>query len=273
MKYNASLLRFLLAGSIPLLANCGSAPKKPADPSISAAAGKQKSDGKTTVSDGKTAKGRVDDLDEYSAAPVDDPWQPLNRVTFAVNDFIYTIALRPISKVYKTVVPKVVRTGVYNAYENVKFPVRLVNNALQGNFKRVGQETGKFVVNTVAGFGGLGRPSDHIPALADVPDADTGQTFAKWGIQPGPYFVIPILGPSTVRETVGLAGDYGLNPVTWVTIFYGGPAWTVAIPTVNTMRALPVQMDIYDAAGSDALDRYLAVRGYYLQYRAEVALR
>jgi phospholipid-binding lipoprotein MlaA len=128
-------------------------------------------------------------------------------------------------------------------------------------------------VNTVVGIGGLGRPSDHIPALADVPAADTAQTFAKWGIGNGPYIVLPILGPSTLRDTVGLAGDYVLNPITWVSIVWGGYAWIVAIPTTNTVRALPVQLGQYDAITKDALDRYLAARSAYIQYRRQAALK
>ena len=93
---------------------------------------------------------------------------------------------------------------------------------MQLNFRRAGQETGKFLVNTVAGVGGIARFSDRIPALANVPAADTGQTFAKWGIGHGAYFVIPLLGPSSLRDTVGLAGDYALNPVSWVTFWWAG---------------------------------------------------
>jgi phospholipid-binding lipoprotein MlaA len=144
---------------------------------------------------------------------------------------------------------------------------------LQGNFKRAGQETGKFLVNTVIGFGGLVRQSDRFPALADVPTADTGQTFAKWGIGHGVYIVLPLLGPSSLRDTVGLAGDYVLNPVSWVTILYGDYAWTIAIPSTNTLRALPDELGKYDSATKNALDRYLAARSSYIQYRHEVALK
>jgi len=224
-------------------------------------------------SDGKSVAATGDDLDEYAVAPVSDPWEPLNRATFWLNDGLYTFLFRPVSTVYKTIIPKFVRTGVYNAFENVKYPVRFVNDSLQGKFQRAGLETAKFLVNTTVGIGGLGRPSDHIPALADVPGADTGQTLAKWGIGNGPYIVLPLLGPSTVRDTVGLVGDYGLNPVTWVSFFYGGYTWFIAIPATNTVRALPVQLGIYDDATKSALDKYLAARSAYIQYRNGVNAR
>jgi phospholipid-binding lipoprotein MlaA len=252
----------LVAASIPLLTSCTSPSRK--QPSSAAAVGSAKTDG-------KSVKAETGDLDEYSATLIADPLEPLNRVTFSLNHGLYTFVLHPISTAYKAVFPKPVRTGISNAFENVKFPVRLVNDALQGNFKRAGQETGKFLVNSTIGVGGIGRPSDHIPALADVPAADTGQTFAKWGIGHGAYLVLPLLGPSSLRDSVGLAGDYALNPVSWVTIWYGGYAWTLAIPSTNTLRAIPEQLDIYDAATKNTLDRYLAARSSYIQYRQEAA--
>ncbi|MBE2205223.1 MAG: VacJ family lipoprotein [Chthoniobacterales bacterium] len=251
-----------LAVIAPLLTSCSTPPRKPAH--AASAVG-------TTKSDGKSVRQPESEWDEYSGLAIADPLEPLNRVTFTVNHGLYTFLLRPISSAYRTVFPKVVRTGISNAFENVKFPIRLVNDTLQGNFKRAGQETGRFLVNSTLGIGGLGRPADHMPALADVPPADTGQTFAKWGIGHGPYLVLPLLGPSSLRDTVGLAGDYALNPVSWVTIVYGGYAWTLAIPCSNTVRAMPDQFDIYDAATKNSLDRYVAARSSYIQFRDEVA--
>jgi len=267
MKRHTSLLPLLLVvSSVPLLTSCTSISRKQPDPSFSAAV-------RDNRLEGESVKAEEHDLDEYNTASVADPLEPLNRATFWLNDGVYTIVLRPISKVYEKVLPKPVREGIDNAFENVKFPVRLVNNALQGNFKRAGQETGKFLVNTVIGFGGIVRQSDRFPSLADVPAADTGQTFAKWGIGHGAYIVLPLLGPNSLRDTVGLAGDYVLNPVNWVTILYGGHAWTIAIPSTNTLRALPDQLGKYDSATKNALDRYLAARSSYIQYRHEAALK
>ena len=221
--------------------------------------------------DGKSVKAAEGDLNEYRAGTVADPLEPLNRATFWINDGLYTVILRPITKGYEKVIPKPVRTGIHNVFENVRFPVRFVNDTLQGNFKRAGLETGKFFVNSIVGVGGIGRPSDHIPALADVPEADTGQTFAKWGIGHGIYIVLPLLGPSSLRDTVGIAGDYALNPVNWISFVYGGYAWTIAIPSTNSLRVTHEQLGIYDSATKSALDKYLAIRSSYIQYRQEVA--
>jgi len=263
MKIHTNFLPLLLISLVPLVTSCSSTRKSPAsvEPAVT---------GKSVQTDGKSVQ-TADDLDEYAAVEVSDPLEPLNRVTFTLNHGIYTFLLKPVSKVYETIIPKFVRTGVHNAYENVKFPVRFVNHTLQGNFKRSGQETGKFLVNSVAGIGGLMQPAEKIPALANVPAADTGQTFAKWGIGHGPYIVLPILGPTTTRDVVGLAGDYALNPVSWVTIIYGEYVWTIAVPAANTMRSLPSQLAQYDAAVENAVDPYLSTRTAYIQYRAEVA--
>ncbi|MGH8047609.1 MAG: MlaA family lipoprotein [Chthoniobacterales bacterium] len=264
------LLPLLLAISIPLVTGCSSAGKKPAAPVAAAIGGDDKS---VKPADGKSVATTTDDLDEYTVATVADPLEPLNRATFMLNHGIYTVIVRPVSKGYQAVVPKFARQGIYNAYENVKFPIRVINDVLQWNWKRAGLETAKFVVNSTAGIGGLGRPSDHIAMIADVPSTDTGVTLAKWGIGNGIYLVLPVLGPSTVRDTVGLAGDYALNPITWICFVYGDYDWIVAIPAVNTTRSLPAQMDLYDSITKDSLDRYLAVRSAYIQYRKQAAAK
>ncbi len=265
MKIHPLILSVLFGASLLFLAAGCLSPRQKAPVSVPAA------EAGTGAPDGKSVQAGDDDLDEYSTATVSDPLEPLNRATFLINDGLYTVIFRPVSKGYEKVVPKLVRQSIYNAYENVKFPIRFVNNALQGNFTRVGQETGRFVVNSVAGIGGLGRPADHIPAIADVPPADTAQTFAKWGIGNGPYIVLPLLGPSTLRDTVGLAGDYALNPITWVCFVYGDYDWIIAIPAANTLRALPVQLGVYDSVTKNALDRYLAARSAYIQNRNQIA--
>lgn len=251
----------LLAVLASFVTGCATKPKPAATPTAAATG-----NGKATAT--------TDDLDTYGATgDVADPIEPVNRATFWLNHQLYRYALRPISKGYEFIVPEKGRQALYNAFENIKFPVRLTNNLLQARFDRAGQETGAFLVNTTAGIGGLGRPSQHIPALADIPAADTAQTFAKWGIPNGFYFVIPVLGPSTARDTVGLGGDWALNPLTWVGFFWGSDAWFIAVPATNTMRSLPYQLAVYDAATKEALDRYLAARTAYIQYRNEVNSR
>lgn len=224
-----------------------------------------------SAGDGKTVSAPADEVDEYAVEHVDDPLEPLNRGTFWVNDKLYAYLLRPASKVYRTVLPAKVRSSVFNVFDNLEFPIRFVNDSLQLNFRRAGQETGKFLVNSVGGVGGLIRLSDRVPSLANVPAADTGQTFAKWGIGHGPYFVLPVLGPRSLRDTVGLAGDYALYPVTWISIYFSTYSWTLALSTPDTVRNLHEKITTYDALTHNTLDPYLAIRSAYYQHRKQVA--
>ena len=265
MKRSQSILLLVLLGLVPLVGACTSNPRKQQGSVTVAAVG-------NANVKAKPAGVEDNDLDEYDVALVPDPLEPVNRATFWVNHQIYRFVLRPISKGYEKIVPKPVRKGIYNVYENVKFPVRLVNHALQGNLTRARQELEKFLINTSIGVGGIIRQSDRIPSLAEVPRTDTGLTFAKWGMSSGPYLVIPLLGPSTFRDTVGLVGDYALNPVSWVTIVYS-ELWVMVIPYTNTLRALPEQLGTYDSVTENALDRYLAARSAYIQFRNEAASR
>ena len=266
MKRHTSILPFLVAcGLFPILVACTSNPRKPVETaSVAAVRGDNVK--------AKPANVEHNDLDEYDVALVPDPLEPINRATFWLNHEIYRFVLRPISKGYEKIVPTPVRKGIRNAYENVRFPVRLVNNALQGNFTRARQELEKFLINTSIGVGGIIRQSDRIPSLAEVPPTDTGVTFAKWKMSSGPYLVLPLLGPSTFRDTVGLAGDWALNPVSWVTIA-SGELWLLAIPYTNTLRSLPEQLATYDSVTENALDRYLAARSAYIQFRNQAASR
>lgn len=223
--------------------------------------------------DGKSVRLPDDDLnDEYGrAASVPDPIQPLNRGTFWVNHQIYRYIFRPVSRAYDTVVPSVVRKGVFNVFDNLEFPKRFVNDLLQGRLKSAGKESEKFVVNTVAGVGGVMKVSDRIPALTDLPRPDTGQTFAKWGIGHGAYVVLPIFGPRSARDTVGLAGDIALSPVFWVSIWFPAVVWMPAVTTPDSVRTLHDRLGAYDAVTENTLDRYLAARSSYIQNRNKAA--
>jgi len=226
-------------------------------------------------STGKSTAPANDDLDEYSdVALIADPIEPVNRGIFWVNHQFYRYILKPVSRTYDTILPKPVRTGVYNVFDNLEYPVRFVNDLLQWKFQRAGKETGKFVVNSTAGIAGIMKVSDRIPALTDVPPEDTGQTFAQWGIGHGPYIVLPLIGPRSLRETVGFAGDVALSPVTWFTfgVIGGvGSATALSVSSPNTARSMNGRMSAYDAVTKDAVDPYLAARSAYVQSRKQAA--
>jgi phospholipid-binding lipoprotein MlaA len=251
-----------------------STPKTEAAKSAPITISKKSPPGSPVKSTPKALSTPADDLDEYGdTVKVADPIEPVNRGMFWVNHQIYTYVARPLSKVYRTIIPKPVRTAVHNVYDNAEYPVRVVNHLLQGQARRADLETRKFLVNSVAGVGGIMKVSDRFPDLAELPSADTGQTFAKWGIGHGPYIVLPVIGPRSTRDTVGFAGDVALNPLTWVPI--GGVAQAIAVPltTPNTIRNIDSRLDTYDAATKNSVDPYTAMRGAYIQYRDRAALK
>ena len=246
-------------------------PKPTPAPSVSKSAPKSK-DPTIRIQKKAAPAPAGDDLDEYSqVASILDPAEPLNRGTFWLNHQLYNYLLRPVSKAYEFVLPSPARQAIHNIFDNVEYPVRVVNHALQFEFKRADLETRKFLVNSVAGVGGILKVSDRIPELANIPPADTGQTFAKWGMGHGAYVVLPVLGPRSVRDTVGMAGDYALNPVSWLS--YGGVtgATALAVSAPSAARNMNTRINLYDAATQNAIDPYIAVRTGYIQYRDKAA--
>jgi phospholipid-binding lipoprotein MlaA len=232
----------------------------------------------STATPGKGSQGTTrpdkDDLDEYSStADIADPIQPVNRGVFWFNHQLYHYVGQPLTKVYQTVFPQPVRTGIFNVFDNLEYPDRFVNDLLQARFRRAGQETGKFVVNSTAGVGGIFKVSQKIPWMADVPAEDTGLTLGRWGIGHGPYVVLPVLGPKSLRDTVGTAGDYALSPTAWFIIWFPGAIWTPAVTSPDTARNVEKRMTAYDTVTHDTLDRYLAVRTTYAQSRKQAASR
>jgi phospholipid-binding lipoprotein MlaA len=213
--------------------------------------------------------------DDFANVPVqkaNDPLEGFNRTMFGFNDELNTYALRPFAHGYALVVPRPVRTGVSNFFDNLQYPVRFINSVLQGKITRSAQETGKFIINSTAGVGGLIRVSDHVSSLADVPAEDFGQTLGVWGIAPGPYIVIPVLGPSDCRDLVGFAGDLAMQPLNWHTfgILHYAYSNTIGIALSGTryVNGLPKAVESYDQLKSEAVDPYVAMRDGYLSYRA-----
>ncbi len=231
--------------------------------------------GKSAVITGQvdSSASHADDWDDVAEVQAHDPIEPVNRGVFWFNHQLYTYVAKPFSTAYEFVFPELVRRGIRNAYENVRFPVRFVNHTLQGRLDRTAKETGRFLVNTTAGAGGVMKPADKIPALADLPKVDTGQTFGKWGVPHGPYLVFPVLGPTSSRDLVGTAGDTVLNPVAWLGLLFGGAAWTTAVSAPSGAHGVPDQMDRYDMATKDALDPYISARTGYMQNRASAVDR
>jgi phospholipid-binding lipoprotein MlaA len=210
---------------------------------------------------------------EVPVQKVNDPLERFNRTMFRFNDGLYTHVLRPVAHGYAFVVPRPVRTGVSNFFDNLQFPVRFINSVLQGKITRSAQETWKFIFNSTAGIGGLIRVSDHLQDLADVPAEDFGLTLGVWGIAAGPYVVVPVLGPSDCRDLVGFAGDYAMSPLSWYAFGiihheFISNAVSIALSSTRYVNGLPKAIEEYDQMKLVAVDPYIAMRDGYLSYRA-----
>lgn len=266
---SSTLLRnLLLAAPALLLCQCASTASRSTAATAPSTTEATKSAAPSNAAPAAVETATQDDLDEYAVVEIADPLEKLNRGTFWLNDKVYFVA-RPISKGYEKVVPQPVRTSIDNIFVNVRYPVRVVNCALQGKFKRAGQETGKFLINTVAGIGGIFKVSDRIDSLADVPAEDTGKTFATWGFGHGAYLVLPVVGPSSIRDGLGYAGDYALNPLNWCLYWDGDLDWTAIPSGVDNLNALPGRLSTYDKSTKDAIDPYVSMRSSWVQYRNE----
>lgn len=144
------------------------------------------------------------------ATTVADPLEPMNRAVFAFNKAADTAVIGPMAKAYKAVVPEAPRQGVSNLMRNLREPWVFVNDILQFKFKRAGTTLSRFVVNTVAGVGGLFKVSEKMGIKYH--SEDFGQTLAMWGLGDGPYIVLPFLGPSNLRDTAGLTTYFFYDP-------------------------------------------------------------
>jgi phospholipid-binding lipoprotein MlaA len=222
----------------------------------------------------------VEDYDDYAPLKVSDPLEGFNRRVFALNDWTYTRVLSPATKAYEFVVRPPVNRAIANFYDNVRYPVRVVNSLLQGKFSRADLETRKFVVNTLAGLGGFIRQSETIPSLADIPREDFGQTLGFWGVPHGPYLVVPMFGGYSLRDLGGRVGDIVVSPTGWQYIRLANRAWSddlewewqTAITVTDSFATMPGVLDLYARVKASAVDPYVSVRDASRRYRnAETA--
>jgi phospholipid-binding lipoprotein MlaA len=193
---------------------------------------------------------------------VDDPLEPLNRTIFSLNELLDLMFIEPVSIVYGEAVPEVGRQGVRNFLNNLASPMVFLNDLLQGERERAGTTLGRFMINTFFGLGLFDLATEFgYPRHSE----DFGQTLAVWGVGMGPYLVLPVLGPSSVRDGAGRAVDFFvLDPVGQVT----DTAEAIARATadgVDTRQRLTPQINDLRA---NSLDRYATVRSVYVQLRA-----
>ena len=205
---------------------------------------------------------------------VNDPLEKINRFIFEFNDFLFLKVVRPMANVYRDVTPDPIEEGTSNFFENLRYPVRLAGNVLQGKLEEAGVETGRFVVNSTVGLAGVLRPADEMEFLQPVPKEDIGQVLAVWGVPEGPYVVLPLFGPHTLRGVLGLVGNLAADPIAepWSWIDDWDWEWQTAMSVGDFFSSRSATIDQYIRMKKGAIDHYTAIRGAYLGYRlAQVA--
>lgn len=202
-----------------------------------------------------------------------DPAEPFNRTMYSVHEAIDSAVLRPVAVAYRDVVPQPVRLGIANVLGNLRSPVILANDILQGEPRRAGDTLGRFLVNSTAGLGGIFDVArDHFGVRGH--NGDWGQTMARWGVGEGPYLFVPVLGPSNPRDLAGFGLGILTDPLNWfgqglaVDILTGSRA---GMTVLDTREGL---IEPLDAVQRSSLDPYATLRSAYRQRRqAEIGYR
>ncbi len=200
-------------------------------------------------------------------ALIADPYEATNRHIHAFNVGLDTAVLRPVSQAYDFVTPGTVRLMIGNASNHLRLPVIFFNNLIQGEFETALATLGRFGVNTVAGAGGLLDPATEFGLPLE--STDFGITLAKHGANEGPYVVLPIFGPSTGRDAIGVLGDIALNPLTYITVGSGEARYAITGARVATpvVDARARNADVIDELLYESEDSYVALRSAFIQNR------
>jgi len=197
-------------------------------------------------------------------ANIKDCHEKLNRFTFAINKKLDDIIFEPVAKTYR-VLPSPIRNGVSNSLNNLSNLVTIPNNILQGEFKKAGTNTSRFAINTTLGILGFIDVAEKIGL--EEKEEDYGQTLATWGVGDGFYIVLPLFGPSNLRDTSGMVLTMLTDPINAYAVSEG-EAWLVPMRTaVNAVDTRSQIIDEVNALRDNSVDYYAAVRSSYYQNR------
>ncbi|WP_460420651.1 MlaA family lipoprotein [Pseudomonas sp. ZL2] len=192
------------------------------------------------------------------AATEDDPWESINRPIFRFNDTVDTYALKPLAQGYQAVTPQFLEDGIHNMFRNLGDVTNLANNVLQLKPHAAGVDTARLIVNTTFGIGGFFDVGTKMGLQRN--DEDFGQTLGYWGVGSGPYVMLPLLGPSTVRDAIAKYPDTYTEPYRYID----------HVPTRNTAAAVDVVDTRASLLSAEKLingDKYIFIRNAYLQNR------
>lgn len=209
-----------------------------------------------------------EDFDDETFELIADPLEPFNRAMFAFNDRLYFYVLKPTVRVYRHV-PEPARRSIGNFFTNVRAPIRIVNALLQLKLVDAGNELLRFGVNSTVGVAGLFDPARRYFGLRGI-DEDLGQTLGHYGVGQGFYLVVPVFGPTTLRDGLGsLVDGLYLDPV----VVYVEDDWvSTGLYAWNMVNTVSLDRDTYETIKREAFDPYTFIRDAYAQRReAEVA--
>ena len=201
---------------------------------------------------------------------VKDCFESLNRGTFALNQGLDKVIFKPVAKAYRGL-PSPVRTGTNNVLVNLSSLITIPNNILQGEFKTAGVNTGRFIVNTTVGILGIFDVAEKV-GFSEYVKEDYGQTLGVWGVGPGCYLVLPVLGPSTIRDTAGsfmnaLGGDPYYNASTHGNNEFLSKSDYIATKVLTGIDFRAKNIDTLDNLEKNSMDFYASVKSLYLQDR------
>ena len=208
----------------------------------------------------------AEDIDE-----IWDPFEPVNRLVFKLNDGSYTYILKPIAESYDVVVPDTVQTGISNFFSNIGYPIYLVSDVIQLKFTQAAQHTARFALNSTLGIAGLVDVAKDLEL--EHHEEDFGTALGFWGVPHGPYIVIPFLGMSTLRDAVGLSVDgLLLDPLSYNRYFNVLSAnedtfLTLVTTSLEAVNGLVGNIKAIEAARQASVDYYLFAQGAYYQHR------
>lgn len=202
---------------------------------------------------------------EYREGSMTDPFESSNRTIFAFNKAVDKAVIHPVVKGYRFIVPEPGRKGLRNFLRNLKSPVTLANEVLQGDVDGAGKVVLRAVVNTLVGVGGVFDVAGS--EGYEYEQEDFGQTLGAWGVGHGPYLVLPILGPSSARDYAGYIVDSFADPLRWYLFNIDEEGWYYAKVGVEYLDLRESLVDVLEELEKSSIDYYAAVRSTYYQRR------
>ena len=227
------------------------------------------------VSAGTTGSEELKDSNTQNSTK--ECFEGFSRAMFELNHDLDKVIFKPVAKGYR-VLPLPIRTGTSNAVDNLRSLLTLSNNILQGDFRKAGNTAGRFAINTTVGILGIFDPAANVFGLEEKGKEDFGQTIGIWGANSGCYFVLPILGPTTVRDSIGLVGNVFLDPVYQITHnteiengVIGNSNYSehnyYSYRGTGAVDFRSKNIESFDSLERNSLDLYVTVKSLYLQER------